>query len=76
MTVPCQIGLRCPHFLWSEEGSQACFWPHTTWTVREDVIGTLPIDMDVYDCPMVAEGRLQSILAGLDNGEEEKKDDE
>lgn len=63
MTMPCEMGLKCPHCLPDDDGFHACFYPHTAWTISEDATGYELEGMAVMDCPMIEYGSdLERIL--------------
>lgn len=56
MTVPCLIGMRCPHCMRDGDGggARACFYPCTSWTIGDDTEGIFC--EDVSDCPLIEYG--------------------
>lgn len=51
--MPCECGLRCPHYLYGEDGDRWCFYPYVQWTCGDSASGADPGEM-CY-CPLVLE---------------------
>ena len=59
-TVPCTIGLKCPHMGWSEEDGPICIHPYTMANCPEDEVFPMLDEADV--CPLVEDN---SVLDGF-----------
>lgn len=59
MTVPCMLGLRCPHMIPDGCGDPVCCHPFTPETMDEEEWAEergLCMDMTSMDCPLIEDG--------------------
>lgn len=50
MTSPCQIGFKCPYYLWDGDDGPICTHPYTPDNIPEDETFGF---VDEQDCPLI-----------------------